>query len=158
MINDFRFRQTPTYPMIARATLVSTIAAISLVSGLVPAMIAPSLQLGFHATAYAQTSDPQIRNYARAAFEIEQRRQRDYADAKRIMGGNVPGDVCRQQDIPSPVRDICNSFMSDSSEIIKKHGLTNAQFNDITRRKDSDPALQQQIQNELLQLQKGAPQ
>jgi len=157
MLNYFYLRQSLICSMVSRTALVSTLVGISLISGLIPTITVPSIRLGFDSTAYAQTADPQIRNYARAAFEIEQRRQRDYAEAKRIMGGNVPGDVCRQQDIPSPVHEICKNFMSDSSNIIKKYGLTNTQFNDITRRKNSDPELQQRIQTELLQLQKSAP-
>ena len=44
--------------------------------------------------------------------------------------------------------------MTNSAAIIKKNGLSVAEFNDLTRRKDTEPLLQQQIQNELLRLQK----
>ena len=107
--------------------------------------------------AYAQASAPQVSQYARAAFYIEQQRQQDYAEAKKIMSGNVPEDVCRQQNIPSAVHDICGRFLKRSAEIIKENGLTIAQFNEITRRKEGDPNLQQQIQSELLKLQKTTP-
>lgn len=140
--------------MIPRLVLIGTCSALGLLSGLAPALLPQAARFEFNAVASAQAPTPQISNYAKAAFEIEQIRQREYADAKRIMGGNVPGDVCRQQDIPRPVQDICNRFMTNSAAIIKKNGLSVAEFNDLTRRKDTEPLLQQQIQNELLRLQK----
>jgi hypothetical protein len=102
----------------------------------------------------AQQTPEQVIQYARAAYEIEQVRRRNYAQAKRILGGNVPEDVCRQQTIPSEVKGICEDFSRRAAEIIKRNGLTYGQFNDITRRKDRDPELRQKIQQELLRLQK----
>ena len=51
----------------------------------------------------------------------------------------------------------CGRFLKRSAEIIKDSGLSISQFNELTRRKEGDPALQQQIQSELLKLQKTAP-
>lgn len=104
------------------------------------------------APAYAQ-SPAEITKYAKAAYEIERLRQTKYAEAKRLMG-NVPGDVCRQ-DIPPNVRSICNDFLSQSRQIIEQNGLTVGQFNDITRKKDRDANLQQQIQRELERIKRG---
>jgi len=140
-----------------RLAVVGVVSALSLVTGLIPAVNASHAHLEFGSVAQAQQSTSPISQYAHAAYEIEQIRQRDYAEAKRIMGGNVPGDVCRQADIPQQVRDICGRFLNNSTEIIKKYGLTVSQFNDLTRRKESDPNLQQQIQSELLRLQKSTP-
>lgn len=135
--------------------LVGTLSTIGLiVSYALPLMQRSTTPIG---AAYAQSSSPQVGQYARAAFYVEQQRQQDYAEAKKIMGGNVPEDVCRQQNIPSAVHDICGRFLKRSAEIIKENGLTITQFNEITRRKESDPNLQQQIQSELLKLQKTAP-
>lgn len=103
--------------------------------------------------AYAQTSD-QIVQYARTAYEIEQIRRRNYAKAKRLLGGNVPEDVCSQRTIPAAVKGICEDFSRQAAEVTKRNGLTSTQFNDITRRKDRDPDLRQKIQQELLRLQK----
>jgi hypothetical protein len=111
--------------------------------------------LGLDSAAYAQ-SNP-VTQYARAAYEIERLRQSKYAEAKRIMGGTVPDDVCRQSNIPQPVRDICTELMDASADIIKRNGLSGRQFNDLTRQRETDPVLQQQIQAELLRLQKESP-
>ena len=156
MMNSLYLPQSHRRPLYSRLTIVGLLSGLSLLAGLAPT-ISHQSPLEFNAAAVAQNAKDPIDKYARAAYEIERRRQQDYAEAKRIMGGNVPGDVCRQQDIPAPVRDICNRFLSSSSDIIKKNGLTIPQFNDITRRKDADPTLKQQIQGELLRLQKTAP-
>jgi hypothetical protein len=149
--------EVPVAPAtVSRIAIVGALSALSLLAGLPNVTIRP-LGLESGSAAYAQGNNLPVGQYARSAFEIERLRQRKYAEAKQIMGGKVPDDVCRQSDIPQPVRDICNQLMSASSEIIKRNGLTVNQFNDITRRKDSDPGLQQQIQAELLRLQKATP-
>jgi hypothetical protein len=136
--------------------LVGALSTIGFIASYASPLMPRSMPL-LGEVAYAQASSSQVGQYARAAFYIEQQRQQDYAEAKKIMGGNVPEDVCRQQNIPSAVHDICGRFLKRSAEIIKENGLTITQFNEMTRRKDGDPGLQQQIQSELLKLQKTAP-
>ncbi len=152
------FNQLKSMPIrlpLSRLTVVSALTVIGLFSGL-------TIQGAQHPTALISTSlaaaqsDP-VPQYAKAAYEIERLRQKKYGEAKQVMGGDVPADVCRQQNIPQSVRGICNEFLKESAGIIKQNGLTIAQFNDITRRKDSDPALQQKIQSELLRLQNTIP-
>jgi hypothetical protein len=136
--------------------MVGALSTVSLLSGLTLQVAQNPAALVSAATAYAQSGDP-VSQYARAAYEIERMRQKRYSEAKQVLGGDVPADVCRQQNIPPAVRGICDEFLKESASIIKQNGLTIAQFNDITRRKEGDPKLQQQIQGELMQLQKGAP-
>jgi hypothetical protein len=135
------------------SALLASIAATVLFTGFAPQIAQPVLEYVFGSPALAQTQ-ADVAKYARAAYDIEKLRQSRYAEAKRLMGGNVPGDVCRQQDIPANVRGICNDFLRESGDIIKRNGLTVSQFNAITLKKDSDANLQRQIQQELLQLQK----
>lgn len=144
----------PSFNAATQLFVVGAFSAIGLLGNYAPLLTQSSSSTG---VAYAQSSSPQVSQYARAAFYIEQQRQQDYAEAKKIMGGNVPEDVCRQQNIPAAVNDICGRFLKRSAEIIKDSGLTITQFNELTRRKEGDPALQQQIQSELLKLQKSAP-
>lgn len=139
---------------VTQVFVVGALSTMGLLTSYAPLLMPRSTPL--IGAAYAQTSAPQLSQYARAAFLIEQQRREDYAEAKKIMGGNVPEDVCRQQNIPSAVHDICGRFLKRSTEIIKENGLTIPQFNELTRRKGEDPALQQQIQTELLKLQKTA--
>jgi len=149
MLNS-TFGFSPSHPRSPRLAVNRWVAPARVILPIASLLLVSSLSLGVG----AQTDPAQIGQYARAAYEIEQMRQRDYAEAKRLLGGNVPGDVCRQKDIPQPVQDICNRFLNHSGEIIRKHGLTPAQFNEITRRRQADPALQQQIQSELMKIQK----
>lgn len=147
----------PSLNTVTQFFLVSALSTVGLVASDAPHLLLRSTTGSPSGAAYAQASPPQVSQYARAAFYIEQQRQQDYAEAKKIMSGNVPEDVCRQQNIPSAVQDICGRFLKRSTEIIKENGLTISQFNDITRRKEGDPNLQQQIQSELLKLQKTTP-
>lgn len=118
-----------------------------------PSTLEATTQHFFGTPAYAQTPE-QVVQYARTAYEIEQIRRRNYAKAKRLLGGNVPEDVCSQRTIPSAVKGICEDFSRQAAEVTKRSGLTSTQFNDITRRKDRDPELRQKIRQELLRLQK----
>ncbi|XGW00197.1 MAG: DUF4168 domain-containing protein [Leptolyngbya sp. BL-A-14] len=144
----------PSFNAATQIFVVGALASMGIVVSYAPLLIQRTPTMG---AAYAQAGSAPVSQYARAAFYIEQQRQQDYAEAKKIMGGNVPEDVCRQQNIPSAVHDICGRFLKRSAEIIKDSGLTIGQFNELTRRKEGDPALQQQIQSELLKLQKTAP-
>lgn len=135
-------------PSLSKVTLVGVLSATSLLTGFAPQFSQP--QAAFGSVAYAQ-ADP-VAQYARAAYQIERLRQQKFGQAKKLAP-NLPADPCRQQDIPQPVRSICNSFLSESTEIVKKNGLSISQFNEITRRKDSDPSLQQQIRQEMQRLQ-----
>jgi hypothetical protein len=155
MINTFHRPPLSTVrTRLSQVLIVTGLSAIGAFSGLVP-QTAPHFVGLVSATAVAQT--PDVTSYARAAFEIEQLRQRKYSEAKERLRGNVPPNVCGQQEPPAEVRTICDEFMRGTTNIIKQNGMSVSQFNDITRRKDTDPNLQQQIQAELLKIQKSAP-
>jgi hypothetical protein len=151
-----RFPLLSVYRRMNHLVIVGVLAVVGVGSGFMP-QISPALSgLSTSSVAVAQSPDPLISNYARAALRVEQLRQRMYTEAKEKLGGNVPPNVCSQQPPPTPVQGICADFMKQSKNIIVEY-LTIAQFNDLTRRKDSDPALQQQIQDELLRIQKSSP-
>ncbi len=151
------FLRSPISAVFTRLVLFGALSTVSLASSPASYLSPRSAHLSLGEAAYAQAGPSVVSQYARAAFYIEQQRQQDYAEAKKLLGGNVPDDVCRQQNIPTAVHDICGRFLKRSADIIKENGLTISQFNDITRRKEGDPNLQQQIQGELLRLQKTAP-
>lgn len=143
-------------PAFSRLGVVGLLATASLLSGITIPVTRHAVN-PLSSAAYAQ-DDPAVASYANAAYQIERLRQRRFSEAKReFPGGNVPANVCQQASIPATVRSICDEFMNESAEIIKSNGLSVSQFNEITRRKGSDPALQQQIDTELLRIQKKAP-
>lgn len=71
--------------------------------------------------------------YTEIAQKVEQNRQTLYNQVKGIMGGNVPENVCQQNNLPRRVRDICDRFESTSRDIIVNNGMTVAQFNEHVR-------------------------
>jgi hypothetical protein len=147
----------PVRPALLQIGVVSVLSVVSLLSGITPQIARHPADLFSSSAAYAQ-GDPAVTSYANAAYQIERLRQRKFSEAKQqFSGGNVPANVCQQQNIPAPVRSICDEFMKESADIIKDNGLSVAQFNDITRRKSTDTALQQQIDTELLRIQKKTP-
>ena len=93
----------PSFNAATQIFVVGALASMGMVISYAPLLIQRAPTMG---AAYAQAGSAPVSQYARAAFYIEQQRQQDYAEAKKIMGGNVPEDVCRQQNIPSAVHDI----------------------------------------------------
>lgn len=135
-----------------RPWMVAGLAIASVMVGLPPLPL-PFVS-GANGSMVVRAQSPQeVVQYARAAYEIEQMRRRKYAEVKKMLGGAMPGDVCQRANVPGGVRSICDSFVKESNDIVRRHGLTPAQFNDITLKKRRDPNLQQQIQAELLRLQ-----
>ncbi len=110
-------------------------------------------QVVWSSTAFAQSSG-KIRNYAGAVLEIEPLRKRAYREVRRMMNGNLPNDVCRQGQLPGNVRSICTDFFDESANIIRKNNLSIGEFNEFTQRSQSDSGLMNQIQQELIRLQK----
>jgi hypothetical protein len=107
----------------------------------------------FSTAAYAQSAT-QVSHYAEAVLEMEPLRQKSYREVRRIMGGNVPDETCRQGGLSKPVKAICDRFFRESADIIQKNNLSINEFNEITQRAQSDPGLKSRIQKELIRQQK----
>lgn len=90
--------------------------------------------VGLLFTSVAQAQSPaEIAQYTNVARQIELQRMQDFAEVKRLMGGNVPENVCQQGNLPSKVREICDRFDSDSRTILQKSGMPVSKFNDVIR-------------------------
>lgn len=99
-----------------------------------------SLIIGITVSEAVQAQSPaEIEQYTSVARQIEQQRMQDYNDVKRILGGRVPDNVCKQGDIPAQVRQICDRFDSRSREIITQNGMSVPKFNEITRYCQQNP-------------------
>lgn len=140
-----------TFPWLKQTLLVGTLTSFTLLSGVLSPLSQLSLTGVLPGAVHAQSDDLIVR-YAQAAYEMEQFRRRDYAEVKRIMSGNVPEDVCDRGNIPAPVQAICGRFAERFDPILRKHGLSRADFNSVHRRAN-DPSVQQRIQQELLKIQ-----
>lgn len=141
-----------TFPWLKQTLLVGTLTSLTLLSGVLSPLSQLALTGALPGAVHAQSDDLIVR-YAQAAYEMEQFRRRDYAEVKRIMSGNVPEDVCDRGNIPAPVQAICGRFAERFDPILRKHGLSRADFNSVHRRAN-DPSVQQRIQQELLKIQK----
>jgi hypothetical protein len=144
---------TAAAPWLSRLILASMLASVSVLGGIAPQLSwrSPAWEISLTNTVRAQ-SDDLITRYARAAYEMEQFRRRDYAEVKRIMGGIVPEELCDRGNISSQVQAICGRFSDRFDPILRKYGLSRAEFNSVHRRAN-DPAIQQRIQQELLRIQ-----
>jgi hypothetical protein len=80
----------------------------------------------------AQTPE-EIEKYTTIAKQIERQRMQDYAEVKKLMGGNVPPNICQQGNLTQPVQNVCDRFEATSREIITRNGMTVAKFNEIFR-------------------------
>lgn len=125
MMNRFTFsqpRQRSTKPW-----MLGVLSVLSLMAGMVMS------------EAVQAQSPEELEKYTSVARQIEQQRMQDYNDVKRIMGGKVPENVCKQGDVPAQVRQICDRFDSRSREIITQNGMSVPKFNEITRHCQQSP-------------------
>lgn len=90
--------------------------------------------VGLLSTSVAQAQSPaDIAQYTTVARQIELQRMQDFAEVKRLMGGNVPENVCQQGNLPSKVKEICDRFDNNSRTILQKSGMPVSKFNDVVR-------------------------
>jgi hypothetical protein len=139
----------------SQVVLIGALATASVLCGLVPQPRQGGFELSFESAAWAQ-SNHQIEKYARVAYQIELLRQQLYEEARERMGGSTPANLCQQPNLPGAVVDICRRFDRDSRNIVagERDGEFNeGVFNDITRRKANDPALQRRINDEINRIQ-----
>ncbi|MFB2980688.1 DUF4168 domain-containing protein [Microseira sp. BLCC-F43] len=140
--------------ILSQSLIVGVLSTWGLLSGVTVEWSLSSPSFAFRSSALAQSED-EIDRYVQAAREIESSRQRAYNEIKGIIGGEVPSFVCNQRPgsldaLPAGrARDIAARYCDEAENIVKKNGLTNESFNAITRRRQSDPALERRIQDAL---------
>ena len=145
----------------------SVLASISLAIGLIPEIesmrspdlnIIPSLAITLSNKAYAQKFTPEeIRNYAKAGYEIELLRRKLYQETKNLINEPPPNIVCDQEStinsLQPEVREIADRFCTQTPEIVKQNNLTIERYNELTTYYDRQDSFYQQVQNILLELQ-----
>lgn len=143
--------------LLSKSLIVAIISTIGSLSGLAPAF-SGNLQIQrFIPAVTAQTvSPPDISNYARAVLALEPIRKDALARIEKILG-RVPTIVCNEPKtlnaLSGEAREIAVNFCNKSKEIVESNGLTTNTFNQITIKLQNDPALQQQIQQEMIRIQ-----
>ncbi len=147
--------------ILSQSLIVGTLAAIGLLSGLVPGLSKDSPTLVFGASAYAQDiSADEITRYAKAVLAIEQIRLNAYKEIKIIIGSsNVPEIVCNRpatiRALPAEAQGVAQNYCSQSSAIVANYFPQgrNGRFNEITTLMQGNSDLRSRIQKELFRLQ-----
>lgn len=149
------------YGMLSRSFLVTLLSSVGLLCGVVPDLSANSPNMMFSSSAYAQAvSDEEVVRFARAAFTIEKRRQALVGEIKNRTGGNIPDITCdvpqQLEDLDINIRNDVKNFCDFSRVTIQANQLSVTRFFQINKSRNSDSALQQRIDRELLRIQSGS--
>lgn len=138
--------------VISRSLLVTFLASIGVLCGLVPNLSFRSPHLILSSSAFAQSiSDDEVRRFAQAAYTIERKRQ---AVVQGIVSRNLPvpdTNCAAGGNIPPELKDFCEF----SRQTIEANQLTVGRFQQIRNTMQSDPTLKQKIDAELRRLQSG---
>lgn len=128
----------------------------SIVSGIIPEISTEKVSFSNHVLAQS-VSDGDLKKYAQAAIEIENLRVTTLGNIENIVGKSKPSQLnCYQEDtfnqLPSNARTIAESYCQQSEAIVKKHGLSNTQFNQIHQQVRNNPTLKQKVQGMIGQM------
>ena len=140
--------------ILSRFLIVTSMAAISIVFGIIPYSKGESFSLSFNSAVYAQSfSDEEIRRYAQAGVQIENKRARALIEIQRIVG-STPNISCDRpksyRNLHNQARKIAQQFCRESQSIVRNSGLSNQRFNQIYQRvRQGDRDLNQRIQREI---------
>ncbi|MEB3211503.1 MAG: DUF4168 domain-containing protein [Leptolyngbyaceae bacterium] len=101
----------------------------------------------------------EIRSYALAVLDLENLRQQRSADIASAMDvETLPAIACNEpssiRGLSRNVREMIVQFCDDSIAVVEDHGLTVTRFNAINQARISNPALQERISEQLLDLQR----
>jgi len=99
-------------------------------------------------------SEDQLVRYVQAVRSIERRRSQILLQAKNSQAWAVSvqlaeqtnSDVCALQQPPEVIKALCKELFTFSEQEIRRHGLTNREFNQITIAQQQNPQLQGRIQ------------
>lgn len=92
-----------------------------------------------------------LKRYGQAAMQIEKLRKTTYRNIRQIVGNSQsPPLACNQREnfdkLPIEARNMANYYCQQSEKIVKDEGLTNGEFNNITRELKKNSQLRQQLQ------------
>ncbi|MBL1208454.1 DUF4168 domain-containing protein [Geminocystis sp. GBBB08] len=149
LVNKYNFNSLKTgYHLLILITLTTSAMAL----GIIPEINWQSKTINISNQAVAQTpTDEDLRKYAQAAIEIENLRKTTFSNIESIVGKSKPNQLnCYQEDslnqLQGNARTMAVNYCEQSEAIVKKYGLTNTQFNQITQQVKQNPALKQKLQ------------
>ena len=141
--------------------VITLLASISVLCGIVPQLSGNLSQLSFSTAAYTQEfNDNQINNYARAVLLIETQRQQAYDQIQKIIGHAPPEIVCNRtetlQSSPRDAQKLAVQFCNNSKKIAENSGLTAAQFNAITEQAHQNEKFKRRIQDAIIRIRRSS--
>lgn len=143
-----------------RLVLVTKFLSLTAVFGfLMPSYSGSQKSLTWYNHAHAQEYTPQeIRNYARAGFQVELLRQQTYQEIKSIVNQAPPQIVCDRSEtmrnIPVNIRGIANNYCNQTHRIVRQNNLSFSRFNQLKNRYDSRGSFYREVQQQLINIQK----
>lgn len=151
LINNYSLSKTVYHILI-----LFGLSSSAIVLGIVPEINTQTI--AFSNRVLAQNiSDADLKKYAQAAVEIENLRVTTLTNIEGIVGKSKPSQLnCYQENafhqLPNNARTIAESYCEQSETIVKKNGLTNAQFNQIHQQVRNNPSLKQKVQGMIGQM------
>ncbi len=126
--------------------LIVGLGTLGVATGVTPEYDTISNTIRVNNQAFAQSiSDADLIRYAQAAIEIERLRQPTFANLENMVGKDRSSDIsCNQENtmnkLPSNARSLVMDYCRTSEGIVKEHGFSINQFNQITQqvRQSSD--------------------
>lgn len=151
LVNNYSFSKAVYHLLILLGLSTGAI-----VSGIIPEIHGQTITFNNHVVAQS-VSDGDLKKYAQVAIEIETLRVTTLTNIESILGKSKPSQLnCYQEDtfnqLPSNARTIAESYCQQSEAIVKKHGLTNTQFNQIHQQVRNNPTLKQKVQTMIGQM------
>lgn len=147
-------------PKLNRLVLITKFLSLTAVLGfLMPTYSGSQKSLTWHNHVHAQEYTPQeIRNYARAGFQVELLRQQTYQEIKSIVNQAPPQIVCDRSEtvrnVPDNIRGIANNYCNQTQRIVRQNNLSFSRFNQLKNRYDSRGSFYREVQQQLINIQK----
>ena len=137
---------------------VSILAILGIMLGIVPQFSAESYNFTFDSSAYARSyTEQEMKNYARAGWQIELLRRRTYQEIKKETNQRPPNIVCNQpvtiNQLPQNIRSIARNYCQETTNIIRNNNLTIQRFNELKKDYDHGGEFHRQVQQMLIHLQ-----
>lgn len=137
---------------------ISILAILGIMLGITPQFSPKSPNFTFNSSASARDySEQEMKNYARAGWQIELLRRRTYQEIKKETNRRPPNIVCNQpatvEQLPQNIRSIASNYCYETTNIIRNNNLSIQRFNELKRSYDNGGEFHQQIQQMLIDLQ-----
>ncbi len=137
--------------MTANILIVILTSLSAIAFGIIPEINWQTKTIRIESQVLAQ-SDGDLQKYAQAAQEIETLRRSTFSQIEAKVGKQKANQLaCNQasslNQLPDDARSLAQNYCNQSEAIVKKHGLTINQFNQITQQRQQNPELNRKIQN-----------